>query len=129
MSVFRVVVVWLLISISGLPVAAQSLSENSSVLQLLPTRPQDTQSGIRVDQFQLSPHPDGVYLWHIPPEPELRRSTLTSDATCYSLRTYRVTRDDPESDSTRLAGYTTCQPAAGFRVKDAGDSLLQGSVR
>ena len=125
----RVLLVSFLISISGLPVAAQSLSENSSVLQLLPTRPQDSQSGIRVDQFQLSPHPDGVHLWHLLPEPELRRSIVTSDTTCYSLRTYRVTRDDPESDSTRLAGYSTCQPAAGFGVKDAEDSPLQKSVR
>jgi hypothetical protein len=48
-----------------------------------------------------------------------------SDGTCYSIRSYRVTRDDPESDSTRLAGYSTCQPAARFQLKDAGDSLAR----
>ena len=129
MSVPRVLLLALLITTSGVPVAAQSLSEKSPVLQLLPTRPQDTHSGIRVDQFQLSPHPDGVKAWHIIPEPELRRPILTNDTTCYSLRTYRVTHDDPESDSTKLAAYSTCQLATGFRVKDAGDSPVQKGVR
>ena len=129
MSVSRLLLVPLLISISGVPVAAQSLSEKSPVLQLLPTRPQDAQSGIRVDQFQLFPHPDGVNRWHIMRALELRPPILTSEATCYSLRTYRVTRDDPKSDSTRLAGYSTCQPAAGFRVKAVEDSPVQKSIR
>jgi hypothetical protein len=129
MCVPHVLLVTLLIPISGVPLAAQSLPEKSPVLQLLPTRPQDVQAGIRVDQFQLSPRPDEDNPWHIIPEPEFLAPILASDATCYSLRTYRVTRDDPESDSTRLAGYSTCQSAAGFRVKDIGDSPVQKSVR
>jgi len=52
-------------------------------------------------------------------------STLTqNDAVCYSIRSYRVTRDDRESDSTRLAGYSECQPAARFQVKTAVDSRM-----
>ena len=46
-----------------------------------------------------------------------------NDTLCYSMRSYRVTRDDPASDSTRLAGYSECQPAARFQVKAAVDSL------
>jgi hypothetical protein len=45
-----------------------------------------------------------------------------SDTVCYSMRSYRVTRDDRESDSTRLAGYSECQPAARYQVKTAVDS-------
>jgi hypothetical protein len=45
-----------------------------------------------------------------------------NDTDCYSIRRYRVTRDDPRSDSTRLAGYSECQPAARFQVKAAVDS-------
>jgi hypothetical protein len=41
--------------------------------------------------------------------------------TCLSIRSYRVTRDDPESDTTRLVGYSTCQPAAKFQVKEANE--------
>jgi hypothetical protein len=129
MTVSRVLLISLLIAMSRVSVAAQSLSEKSPVLQLLRTRPQDTHSGIRVDQLQLSPQPGGVKPWHIIPEPELRRPILTNDTTCYSLRTYRVTHDDPESDSTKLAAYSTCQLATGFRVKDAGDSQVQKGVR
>ena len=50
-------------------------------------------------------------------------STLArDDRDCLTLRTYRVTRDDPESDSTRLAGYSECQPAARFQMKTAVES-------
>jgi len=45
-----------------------------------------------------------------------------NDKVCYSIRSYRVTRDDPGSDWTRLAGYSECQPAARFQVKAAVDS-------
>ncbi|HVR27806.1 MAG TPA: hypothetical protein VMU26_31300 [Candidatus Polarisedimenticolia bacterium] len=50
-----------------------------------------------------------------------------SDVTCYSIRTYRVTRDDPQSDSTSPAGYSTCQPVAQFQLKDAGGWHVQAS--
>jgi hypothetical protein len=46
---------------------------------------------------------------------------LDSDATCYSIRSYRVTRDNPESDTTRLVGYSRCQPAIKVQVKEAGE--------
>lgn len=52
-------------------------------------------------------------------------STLAQDEhdkVCYSIRSYRVTRDEPGSDSTRLAGYSECQPADRFQVRTAVDS-------
>jgi hypothetical protein len=62
-------------------------------------------------------------------QPQLRSlpfdSTLAQDdrdKVCYSIRSYRVTRDEPGSDSTRLAGYSECQPAARFQVRTAVDS-------
>lgn len=51
-----------------------------------------------------------------------RSVTLAQNAApCYSIRSYRFTREDPKSDSTRFVGYSTCQPAAEFRRKDAVD--------
>jgi hypothetical protein len=38
------------------------------------------------------------------------------DRTCLSIRDYRVVRDSPNSDSTHRDGYTTCVPAARFRI-------------
>jgi hypothetical protein len=50
-------------------------------------------------------------------------STLAqNDTDCLSMRTYRVTRDYPDSDSTRLAGYSECQRAARFQMKTAVES-------
>ena len=49
--------------------------------------------------------------------------TLQQDEkTCYTIRAYRVIRESPDSDSTRPAGYSTCQPTTRFQLKDAVDS-------
>jgi len=44
------------------------------------------------------------------------------DTFCLSLRTYRVARVSADSDVTRPAGYSTCQPSARFQVKTAVES-------
>ncbi len=41
---------------------------------------------------------------------------LQTDTLCYSMRSYKVARDNPDSDSTHAVGYSTCQPAARFRT-------------
>jgi len=41
------------------------------------------------------------------------------DGVCYKLRSYKVARDDRDSDSTHPAGYTTCQRASQFQVRNA----------
>ena len=57
-----------------------------------------------------------------PAEFHARSLTLEQDDEfCLNIRSYRVTRDDPESDSTRLAGYSECQPAARYQMKTAVD--------
>ncbi len=39
-----------------------------------------------------------------------------SDATCFSIRSYLVVRDSPDSDTTHRDGSTTCVPTARFRM-------------
>jgi hypothetical protein len=41
------------------------------------------------------------------------------DITCLSMRTYRVKRENPQSDTTTPAGYTTCTPSKRFEIKSA----------
>jgi hypothetical protein len=41
----------------------------------------------------------------------------SDDNLCYSMRSYKVARDDSHSDSTHAAGYSTCQPAARFHTR------------
>jgi hypothetical protein len=144
MHILRLLVLPLLISVCAAPVAAQSSSDKNPS-PALSTQPQSAPASIRVDQLHLSFPRDRNDLLHtmpgaiaagehsstiIPPlqlhairpldfgalEPTLRQGDV-----CYSIRGYRVTRDDPESDLTRPAGYSTCQPADRFRVKDAVD--------
>jgi hypothetical protein len=42
---------------------------------------------------------------------------FNSDNTCYAIRSYVVARDDKDSDSTHLVHYSTCQPAARYRLR------------
>jgi hypothetical protein len=46
-----------------------------------------------------------------------------NEATCYTLRTYRVTRDDPKSDTTKPAGYSTCQRATRFQLRTTVETV------
>ena len=46
------------------------------------------------------------------------------DTLCLKMRTYKVARDDPHSDSTHAAGYSTCQPAARFHVRTAEERVF-----
>jgi hypothetical protein len=49
--------------------------------------------------------------------------TLEQNAdTCYTIRAYRVARENPESDLTRPVGYSTCQRSTRFQLKTAVDS-------
>ena len=42
---------------------------------------------------------------------------LLEDSTCYVISSYVVARDQKNSDSTHLVGYSTCQPANRYRLK------------
>ena len=46
-----------------------------------------------------------------------RDGRLAMYATCYSMRSYVVARDEKNSDSTHFVRYSTCQPANRFRLK------------
>jgi hypothetical protein len=63
--------------------------------------------------------PDQLYGYHVQSHPGWRKPALNPDlqSTCFTLRTYVVQRDTPESDVVHPAGYTTCQPAPRFEVK------------
>ena len=39
------------------------------------------------------------------------------DATCYTMRTYMLKKDAPDSDSVHPVGYTTCQPSLRYEMK------------
>ena len=141
MHIHRLLVLPLLISVGSASVGAQSSSVRNPSLS---APPQSAPSSIRIDRLQLPFRGDrndlsktvpgtigaGEHSTIIPPlqlhaiaplEVGAFDPTLGQGEVCYSIRGYRVTRDDPESDSTRPAGYSTCQPAARFRVKDASD--------
>jgi hypothetical protein len=59
------------------------------------------------------------------PAPIHTQHVLTLDQNevfCLTLRTYRVARVSPDSDTTKFAGYSTCTPGARFQLKTAVDA-------
>jgi hypothetical protein len=39
------------------------------------------------------------------------------DSTCYTMRTYMLKKDSPDSDSVHPVGYTPCQPSSHYEMK------------
>jgi hypothetical protein len=135
----RLLAISLLILVCIAPVLAQSPQDNvpgSFFSEPLGALPPDAQANLRLDPIQRpieinrlqSPYakPDAAPVdehdWTFKPWPQPHARVLNQDdATCYSIRSYRVKRDDPESDSTRLVGYSTCQPSNRFQVKAADE--------
>jgi hypothetical protein len=135
MHIPRLLLLALLIAVYVAPVAAQSSVERDKtpaasqpqlnglvappefrahILPLAPNvraRIRNVQPGLPLDST-----PDSTL------DATLDSGLAQDDADCLTMRTYRVTRDDPQSDSTRLAGYSECQRAARFQVKTAVDS-------
>ncbi len=123
MHILRLPFLALLISVCVAPIAAQSSPDKTPAFSHS-QRDELVAPEFRarsVQPVQLAPN------WRTRiRDTEPRQRVLPSDSTlapndtvCYSMRSYRVTRDDPGSDSTRLAGYSECQPAARFQVKTA----------
>jgi hypothetical protein len=53
----------------------------------------------------------------------LRRDSARDETvTCYTVQSYRVKRQSPDSDVVEPAGYSTCQRASKYGVKKAVDS-------
>jgi hypothetical protein len=122
----------LLITASAGLVAAQSSSANNSIVQSTGSREMNSSGSI--DLFSPGPNPELTPLDRIRVDeyhPRLNRFGLPhalvlgpdgvaqEDTFCYSIRGYKVARDNPQSDSTHAIGYSTCQPATRFRMHSA----------
>jgi hypothetical protein len=140
MSIPRLVVFPVLAAVFVLSATAQSPLAGDSTTPSSLLKPPDSSNRILVDQFRLPVSPSlesgsqklksGALLAfdsQTSKGPSLRSVTpevaeKDSDSTCYSIRNYRMKRDDPHSDVTRPDGYSTCQPSMRFQVKSVEDS-------
>jgi hypothetical protein len=50
-----------------------------------------------------------------------------NDAMCATMRTYVVARERPGSDTTRIVGYSRCQPAWKFQLRTADEKIPERS--
>jgi hypothetical protein len=133
MSIFRLLPLSLLITVGVATLAAQSSPEKNSVVAQSITPAQlsasntspfspNLQSGANPDA------PDRILLGDY--RPRLNQfsvprnwlhnnsdSQSLADGLCLKMRTYKVARDDPHSDSTHPVSYSTCQPAVRFQTR------------
>jgi len=134
MSIFRLLPFLLLIAVGAATLAAQSSPEKNPAV-VPPTEPGQLSSSstapvdppnpldrIRIGEYRprlnqfSAPH-----VWPADPDWQSQGDTL-----CLTMRTYKVARDDPHSDSTHAAGYSTCQPAARFHMHSIEGGVLPG---
>jgi hypothetical protein len=85
---------------------------DKSVQATIPVDPQEI-TQIRID-------PSGrAFRWGSQIDPMNVRSygEPGADTVCLKIRSYVVARDDRDSDSVHLVGYSTCQPASRYRLR------------
>lgn len=58
-----------------------------------------------------------------------KKRVLTPDETCFTMRSYVVEREDPESDAVRPKAYSTCQPSSRYDLRDAVAPLPEPSLK
>jgi hypothetical protein len=148
MSISRLIAISLLAAVCSLSGAAQTplVGDSATLLPQLKL-PSGTSDRILADQFRLPAKPllDSdfgerrsealeSYDFHrsydihtslgLPLRRFLKPDTDQTDSAsiCYSIRNYRMKREDPQTDVTRPDGYSTCQPATRFAVKSVEDS-------
>lgn len=56
-------------------------------------------------------------------EPDAWNSEATGPSLCYKIRRYLVERDDRDSDSTHMIGYSKCQRASKYSLKKVSPLL------
>jgi len=81
----------------------------------------------RLDQYKLDQVKGDAHVRRFKLAP--LSATLVVDSngpTCYAIRSYVVARDSKDSDSTHLAGYSTCQPSNRYQVKSADLRVVSG---
>jgi hypothetical protein len=132
MWVFRILFLLLLISVS---MSAQSSPDMSPIspqfeLRVLAVPPEFRAKSLSTPsqngQNQIGTVP---LVWLVEPSPSSPQKQVEEEpfppeqtSTCFYIRTYRMKREDPQSDITTPAGYSECQPSAGLQLKDAVDS-------
>lgn len=131
MSISRLLAVSLLLAVNASALAqssvAQSSPQKNATLALSPyakqansqgdllspkTEPKNFLDPARIEEY--SPR-----LSQLPLPPTLRfgpDGQAQDSSLCYSIRSYKVARDDSRSDSTHPVGHTTCTSAARFRT-------------
>ena len=139
MSIFRLVPAPLLLAFGITLASAQSypqkdaaevqpekaVRQSSSSFELISTRLKtDLETPEPLDRFRI----EDYRLWpnqlRLGPVLDLRPGPPEKDVACFATRTYKVARDNAESDSTHFVSYSTCEPSNRIRVHTTEERVV-----
>jgi hypothetical protein len=127
MSLFRLLPFSLLIAAGVATSAAQSLPENTpSVMQSgqLSSSSSSADRSSPMDRILSGDYTPRLSQFSVPHKFIVDQDGQPTDNLCLTMRTYKVARDDPHSDSTHAAGYSTCTSAARFQMRTTEFRIL-----
>jgi hypothetical protein len=95
---------------------------------IVPSQPPDVEAGKnslrlpQIDAYKIDPsrmENGQSFRWgsQIDPMTVMSYGEPGDDTVCLKIRSYVVARDDRDSDSVHLVGYSTCQPASRYRLR------------
>jgi hypothetical protein len=102
---------------------------SSEPWKIIPNQPTDAANGgdplnrLQVDKYKVFRAKTDTRTLLLGPEADAGMvlsgldGQLDADSTCLKIRSYVVARDSKGSDSTHPVSYSTCQPAARYRLK------------
>jgi hypothetical protein len=122
---------FLVFSLCAASSLAQTPNEDLSLIHFKGAASMNAAENSAIDQSPSAPQikPDSLFdasgprhISNIPP---------LADVACLAIRRYRMVRDDAHSDAVHFGGYTTCVPAARFRMyttverEGLGESIVE----
>jgi hypothetical protein len=107
MFVSRLLILLLLVPACALEAQSSQGSQNKSVEPSSPPTSPPPSGNVTVptNRINVPPFDPSAFVPKI-------NVTMRMEGTCYSMRDYVFTQDDPKSDATRLTGQSTCTPMA-----------------
>jgi hypothetical protein len=103
----------------------------SGDLQVNPSQQASTKSALQVDNFSANQPRHITWLGNFSANQPIHMTWLgmshavSEIPVCYKMRSYHMVRPDPDSDVTRQEGYSTCEPASRFGVREAIQKMAE----
>jgi hypothetical protein len=104
----------------------QSSSSSPDLLLLFPNLQTEPGTAETQDRIQVGEYDPQLSQFSVPRflRKNSDQQSTADDSSCFTMRSYKVARDNPQSDSTHFVGSSTCQPSARFQLHTTEERVL-----